>query len=796
MAVLWGALGVLTAAGCRQDSPRAVAVELLEPGDDALPAPLRSTRDPVLRITFDRRVRPADLAGSLKLLHHPRRQWPVDFEPLTPAAADPPRDSASGETESRRLYVRVTSGGSELRVDGRFSLADEDPAGPSGIGVDLGRGVEWLDLQHARIFPELREVRWRDVDGDLVPSEGDLLALLFNRPVRLGADAAPGSDVAVRVPQDVILIHSEDRLDDGTRPAVFLAADQDERVEPGAEGGGKSDEVLIRLGANPRLLPTRTLQDPRPASRPAHGPGRVSSLAVNGTELQPMEKIRDARNGLGAISTLDREVRLPTDYPALLPLAESFPEPAAGTRIRPSVNPDGDGGLIILGGRSDAGGAAADALPRQIFRFAPEPRGKQPRLEPIGVLSEGRLHHSATNLPGKDGIAGTWDDPGIIIAGGTNNLKSLGSIEAIRLQRDGGHAYQVQPLRRHLRFPRYHHAAVAVPPDRILFLGGLDHDASSYVIGKAELLRFAIEGDGLAAVEAVEISALPRMQHTATLLGPRPDAPEVWEILVYGGFGRDPYRAAHGNVVPHDQPGDLLSPYDAAILAAPEILRLDLSKAESRQNEGLLESELVEVPFDFALLRYDHAAVPIAAAAEGRAPRAKVFIAGGSLRPLDSGTSLVASRRLSWQLPNPALAGTRDLQHYLQTSPRGNECAAALLFDPESSGTERLRILPSPAGDVRVHHGLVAIDDRAVFCFGGESSEPGAEKLASIEMFLPQRGLWTLFPLSLKTGKSHFAAASYASPGGGRSIFLIGGISGAIGQPNEADVFEELRLAK
>jgi hypothetical protein len=132
----------------------------------------------------------------------------------------------------------------------------------------------------------------------------------------------------------------------------------------------------------------------------------------------------------------------------------------------------------------------------------------------------------------------------------------------------------------------------------------------------------------------------------------------------------------------------------------------------------------------------------------------------------------------------------------LQTSPRGNECAAALLFDPESSGTERLRILPSPAGDVRVHHGLVAIDDRAVFCFGGESSEPGAEKLASIEMFLPQRGLWTLFPLSLKTGKSHFAAASYASPGGGRSIFLIGGISGAIGQPNEADVFEELRLAK
>ncbi len=767
---------ILALGGCKSDVPRVVSAELIESDDSGHPYPARAEfTDPLLVLTLDRAA-PALLPGSVRLTTSP----PVEFEVE--------RLELEGGPD-RTLVFRITAGAENLRTAGVFRGAPAAANAPMGLGVDLGDGVQWIDIQPRPSHPELRVVTWEDRDGDLVVSEGDWLRLVFDRDVVLGVN--PDSESAVvRVPEDVILTSPADRLDDGDRPAVFLSVDQ-------------TKQVIIRLGSEPRLTPVSRLAVVASGGDAPRG----SAIALNGTPVQPLEKIVGLKSVLGAISRRERLVRLPGDYPAPVKLEERFTDEGGGTRVLPTVTPFLSGrGAVIAGGLDDPSGNSSGLPLDDVFFFDPLlPAGE--RLVPIGDLSEARCFHTATRMPGPDHAPGTGDDF-IVVAGGMDGKRSLDSIDIVRAD---GAGFSVERIGQ-LRSARHHHVATLIPPNAILFSGGVrDDDESRTILGRTELLTFVTDDDGEVRVDSdarLDFDLLPRMRHTGTLLAPTPDGVPLtgrsWRVLFYGGVGQDAsellIRQHVQNLPGNQREGQRVSvqptvdPSKARILAAPEVIEIDLGSMSVSLDRDAPLASFLEWDFDYALLRYGHEAVLVPPRPGTDDGAARVLITGGSLAPPfpDPEDVLTARMRLKWQLPFTVDGDV--LATFGSHVPTGKESASALVVVLGSGDgpDDRIEILPSPTGDARVFHETVLVPGRGVVVVGGEHPETPRQKVATTELYLPHRGgdagHLAAFPLTLATPRSRFEGCYLRG-----SLYLFGGV-GDEEQSDELAPVEEIRI--
>ncbi|MBI4586040.1 MAG: hypothetical protein HY717_18685 [Planctomycetes bacterium] len=734
-------------AGCDRNAPRLVSAELLEKDDGGNPF-----QEPVLLVTLDRPAEGEAILKARQIGMAPPQSWAPQAE--LPGDRNP---KASYQT----FFIRILAGKPDLQPEGIFN----DPAsrsGPTGLGVDLGRGLQWVDLQRRKTYPALTRVIWEDRDevdgtppdqvnefrGNLVVDQGDLLHLYFSRPVLLSPAALGPVRGRVLVPEDLILTHPEDRLDDGAAPSVF-------------KEGSDPNEVLVVLGSNPRLTPTPF---PAAASREGGRSYSPSSLALNGTAIQPCEKIVERRIGSGAVSMQAMALEVQGDFPYFQRLAERFPDP--GPRLFLTATGVVGGQVVLAGGLSEKKEGSPQKPLGQVLLFNPGAPAEQ-RFQEIGSLSQPRYLHTATVLPGEDGLAGTADDVGIIIAGGTDGNQALADLEAIRLN-PATRQFSVEPLRQKLRIQRFHHTATAIPPNRIVFIGGTDQDSTGHssIIARAEILIFTIlPGGKLDVSERRELSTIPRWRHTATALGRLPGPDGAFSILVYGGIGIPPVLRKEGR--------EVYSRYEGLILYSPEIIQIH--PAASRPPASLP----IAVPFDYARHRYDHQAVLIEEDQNGGqlAGPVRVFISGGSLRPLDQDPDIPLRRH--WEFGRPEEVG-------LKTSwdpPKGSECAHSLVFhwDSLKPGEGEAEIIPSPTGERRVHHALIALPRLGLLSIGGEnpyrSSLAAPETLLQGEMYLPRKGLLAPAAVFLDAGRSRFRAVSI--PGAGETgLFLFGGTGG------------------
>ena len=753
-------------SGCRRDTPQVVAAELLEVGDTGYPQ--SANGDPVLVVTVDRLVAKDELATSIHL-----EVWPpasLAWEQFEPT--DRPTDT---------LFFVVHAGAADIEPNGVFLRPNQSDDGSTGLGVNIGYGVQWVDVQPRPSHPVLQRAVWHDTDGDYIVSSGDTVALSFTRTVVV--DDRQESDRRTRAPEDIVFANPDDRLDNGEQPSYFRVSDRPDYI------------VEIILGSSPLLYPRH-----RTLAKFLHDNqlSRTTMLAVNGTPILPHSKISDVKSGLGVISRKERYLELPQGYPQARTLADRLPS-APGV-VFPSASLFSGRGVLLCGGWSEE-------RPRdEIHLFTPAPPGEKSTPKVVARLNAPRFLHTVTSLPGSDGVLDTGDDI-FIVAGGFNGEKSLSSLESIRIGPSG--SFTVQTLPDRLRFSRYYHTATFVPPNRILFIGGRDVDDA--IVGIAELVSFGLDDDGSVVVTGrSEKRLLARSQHTATTLGDSVD--QSLFVLLYGGIGLDPYVLRQRSD-PKAQLQESLSPNSAAILGAPELLRIDLAALTADPDNLTDAITWRRIPFppdvDYTYLRYGHTAVEVPASEtsvdesgnpEGgnRAEEAirRVLIAGGSLRPREIDAIGIGLRRSRWQL----LFDYREVTEDVATLPQGNECAHALVFEwsPSRPGRTRLTVIRSPSAEPRVHHGAISIPGHGVLILGGESPErEGGSTFLDAELYRPDSGpdgSGTLvpIPLTLRLPKSKFATCVLRH-GDAVSLYLFGGATDANYQKN-LPAIEEIRF--
>ncbi|MGQ9591457.1 MAG: hypothetical protein ACUVYA_14330 [Planctomycetota bacterium] len=728
-------------SGCaRTSSPRVLYAEFLDDGvQDGRAAP-----DETIRVVLDAPLPRGLRPEAIRVRAVPPTDWSARIEP-TP---DP-----------RVLAVRILAGTPDFRFRG---LHGRDPAA-TGLEIEFGDGApQTVDLQLADSLPVLERVFWHDSGeprGNRVVDQGDFLRLVFDRPVKL--EVPPGEAARVRCPQDVILRkRGIDRLDDGDLPACF---------SPGVEG--RETEVLIVLGSNPFLFP-----------------GGGSGLALNGTRLFPHPGIVDRRGGRGAVSLEDVDIECEPEME--LPRALEglrFPDP--GGRIFHSLVPVAGGRAVVAGGAAAANREALD----QILIFDPflwreGRRSAFVRLQ--ARLPRPSYHHTATLLPGADRVFLTADDL-ILVAGGTDGARVSGDLTVLRLREDGG--LDVERLRETLAIPRAEHAAVALPGNRVLIDGGRSSgtEGPSGLVGCAEVIAIDPAARPARISSRYAFRSIARMRHTLTVLAPAARGESL--VLAYGGYGdprRDGFaRAVLGEDVAEPAPQDVFfSTDDGAVLASPALI----DPAAPRRSPWKLPCG-----FDPAFLRWGHAAVPLRSAPP-TTPRAEetlgcdaVLLAGGTARHVlhgfDGGPFL-------WEMP---------LETYLRR-PKPSDAAGAVLFrfqrdDPASSAFVALPY-PEPEESLaadRVFASALEVPDRAVWILGGESprGEGASAALATGQAF--SRDAERLAPLAVRLAERRTRHQAYlVDMAGVRSIFLVGGVPGGSGVPDDYPAVEEIPLPR
>ncbi len=692
------------------------------------------------------------------------------------------------------IEVELLSTPPPLTSSGRFQ-GDGGPNGATGIGVDLGSGgagEQWVDLQERRPFPALVRAIWEDrptadaPGGDLVVDQGDWIRLLFDRDVRLAvagkAEAAAGGGAApveARVPADVLLASPDDRLDDGTVRSTFL------------EGPGPR-EVRIVLGSSPRLTIAGRHRGAAARSPRARAASlRSSEIALNGTVLQPLEKIVDRRGWPGAVSRRPVDIEYPPGYVFFeKQVEEPFPPP--GHRMFHTVTPIAGGRAVIAGGRSWAG----DPL-GQVLLFSPE--ASQP-LTVQGHFLGPRYLHTATLIPGKDPLNDT-----VVIAGGTDRNGSLAVLAAIRLDPISTEKLIVEPLDVSLRTGRTYHTATFIPPNLLLIDGGR-HSAPSGgggILRTAEILAFEWRQGKAVVRQRWEVPTLPRMRHTSTYLGRGADGAHY--VLHYGGFGIPRELETRGDAAGAEAGGNAtpppLNPEEGLVLAAPELLRVRTHEREGAAAHG--EPQVERIPLDWRfrweMLRYDHAAAPVAfdpLTVAGDSPR-EVLIAGGTLKPPNYDAAL--PDRNHYEPP-----GKADLQKHPEDADRyarkppftegSSESAAAVVFEfrpdaPEQSG---FHIVESPTGEQRVHASLVGLPFPGVLVLGGENPQHPEEMLLTAEVYLA--GEKRLAPLAVPLAAPRTRLGAYGTlEVGSFSVYAVGGLTTDEEKGGFADV-ERMRM--
>jgi hypothetical protein len=176
-------------------------------------------------------------------------------------------------------------------------------------------------------------------------------------------------------------------------------------------------------------------------------------------------------------------------------------------------------------------------------------------------MRRARFDHSATRMPGRDGLLETADDR-VLIAGGCDGREILSHMEIFIPDPDGDGDWsdsRFEKLPLDLPCPRARHSALLVArrntrisspfhrASEVFFFGGLTHwRGENIVIGKAEILALDPDGDGDSGDSRMVHLAQPlyvRVDHSATLL-PGPDGVcGTFDdmIFLYGGFGCDPF---------------------------------------------------------------------------------------------------------------------------------------------------------------------------------------------------------------------------------------------------------------
>jgi hypothetical protein len=424
----------------------------------------------------------------------------------------------------------------------------------------------------------------------------------------------------------------------------------------------------------------------------------------------------------------------------------------------------------------------------QVLLYDPARAGKSAFVE-VGRLPHPADQHSATLLPGLDGIPGTPDDV-VIVAGGTSAardaLRSLPDLTALLLDEAGG--VEVKPLEEGLRVPRSEHAAVALPGNSILVDGGRTSGGAgpSGILGCAELITLGFEGRQPKVTDHRVFRSLARMHHTLTLLPPA-DSGELY-VLAYGGYGRRQNKPLDlppfGEIIQGSLPPDALLSWDeGAVLISPVLM-----------NVRALGSSIAGIPheFAFALLRWGHFAAPVEAArADANAAwggAGVVLIAGGTSRHMVRGFD---GDIHSWEMPVDVWPNR----------PRGHEAASAILFRFNSAepARSRLEIIPQPFPDPgqateRIHLAHVVVPGLGVFILGGEQPSGGRDTncTAGIEVFLQDGDKLAELAVPLGTARSRHQAY-YVDAGGLRSILLLGGLA-CTGKGTDFPDVEEIPL--
>jgi len=741
---------VVAVAGCRgSDEPRLISAEFEDETPDGA-----ALQGESIRVTLDRPLRPEAPLDRIFVSTQP----PVDWTWSVERTNDP-----------RVLEVRILSGRPAFRWTGRHGV---DPDA-TGIGLDLGDGRrQWVDLDLAVSNPILERVVWEDrktPDGDLAVDQGDVLRLLFDRPVRL---RAAGEDRRVLVPQDVLLSKpNQDRLDDGEVPATF---------EPGAD----EREVRIVLGSRPILTVFGSLPPDAPGieREKAIAP---SSLALNGTAILPMAKVTDARGGNGSVSSRLVDVETPDDLPTPRPRQDQE-LPAPGSRFLHTLTQLSGGRAVLVGG--------AESLTRrpldQVVLYDPFPA--EARQEPaFRAVAEKLPHptqlHTATRLAGPDSIFGTFDDV-VAIAGGFDGDRSLDDLTLL-VQRDDG-SIAVVPLAEKLRIARCEHAAVAVGPNSLLVDGGrkMSPDEPGGLVQCAELLNLAFDDAGAPRVSHhAAFRTLGRASHTLSLLPPAQDGDSF--VLAYGGVGR--FRSQQQAIEKLGQEvedGDaLVSEEKLAVLASPLLIHL---RSPERSFELYWD-------FNFSFLRWGHVAVPLEPReARGGPPQARsVLIAGGSIRsPSQSPDSE------GWLIEMPR---DREMPDSRSLVPQRARDSILFRFDPAAPAQSRFEILPAASADSgaapeRLYFGVAIVPERGVLLVGGEVR--GGQQLGTMEMFLSDEQRLVELAVPLLAPRSRHQCMVLVR-NGKPHLLTVGGVFGSAasdktdgGEPSHPPAVEELPL--
>ncbi|MGE4632255.1 MAG: hypothetical protein AAEJ47_04390 [Planctomycetota bacterium] len=430
---------------------------------------------------------------------------------FTPPGTVPNRDYLvkTGSTRNE-LVIDIESGFEDLVVAGTSSSGTSTSIsldlGSVGLMTDDGKPLSGLigpvDLEPPPPDPALLiDARWIDSDQSSTVNQEDLLLLRWDQPVQLSEQIkARELEISLNL---VRLTVEGDRLGSARSPARFL-------------DGPLSRETRILLGSAPQLTvdgvhnPVRSRYE-----------GSSSGLAIGATSILPTNTLV-TQQGVGVASSNVIDIEGECDPWQELPLPAGLPALEGHTLTHLP-----GGRVLVTGGRlSRPGGryrVIADA-------WILDPQGEH--LGPIPMHAP-RRGHTATLLPGEDGILDTEDDF-VLLTGGRDGSHARDDSEVLFLSSIPAEFIPVETET--APTPRFEHTAHQIGDENSLILvGGRLDDRLNGVIELLELhVTKSEEGiKALATASTLGQLKFPRHQH-ASLLFQDSEQPL---LLIYGGFG-------------------------------------------------------------------------------------------------------------------------------------------------------------------------------------------------------------------------------------------------------------------
>ncbi|MAW77996.1 MAG: hypothetical protein CMJ95_11515 [Planctomycetes bacterium] len=440
------------------------------------------------------------------------------------------------------LIVDIESGFEDLVARGNFEAGSSTSIsldlGLIGLATDDGKPLSGMigpvDLEPPPPDPALLIVaRWIDSDQSSTVNQEDLLLLQWDQPVQISDQLRARK---LEISQALVRLSVEgDRLGSLNTPARFL-------------DGPLSRETRILLGNHP-LLTIDGIYDP---GRSRYE-GSPSGIAVGATTILPTTTLNTLQGaGVASPRVIDiegecnpwQELPLPIQLPAL--------EGHTLTHL--------PGGQVLLtGGRIlRPGGGHRVVADAWILDPQGDHRGPIPMHAP-------RRGHTATLLPGEDGIHDTDDDL-VILIGGWDGSQTRKDSEVMLLSSTTKEFVQLET-----GTPRFEHSAHPTGDgNSVILVGGrLDDKQLNGLIEQLDV-RISKNDDGITfdvTRNALGQLKYPRHQHASILF----EDSEQPLLFIYGGYG--------GSLgTPHVQ----LTGENCRILDEPEAFRIRTSAGYAR----------------------------------------------------------------------------------------------------------------------------------------------------------------------------------------------------------------------